>query len=153
MKAFLGFSLDAQAYALPLEQLLEVSAMVSITPLSNVQPPVFGYIRYRGDLVPVASLRQRLGLPEVRPALDHHLLLVTVGDRTAALPVDRVDGLRQFSEEQVQPLEPSAAPVSHMLEGPEGIVLIMNLAEVMSLEQLRSATDAIGELRAEGVES
>jgi len=85
------FRLDDQLYGADITVVREVSYLTPVTRLPNTPHYVEGVIDLRGEVMPVISLRKRLGLPD-RPAdADTRIMILSVGSLTAALVVDGVE--------------------------------------------------------------
>ena len=89
------FRLGSQFYALPVEPVVQVVAMVAFTPLPQVPEPVTGVINVHGEAVPVVDLRRHLGpagqsLAGGQLDLDASIILAHVGGRMVGLIVDEV---------------------------------------------------------------
>jgi chemotaxis signal transduction protein len=134
----------------PLERVVEVLPRVEITRLHGVEPPVAGYVRHRGRVVPVLDLRARLRQhPRVAP-MDEHLLVVRVrrprgGEGPIALLVDRVEGLIDLEPARVEPTDAGEHPVTGMVALPGGLLLVTDPDLALTLEEdraLRAALDA-----------
>jgi purine-binding chemotaxis protein CheW len=89
----LVFTVDDQRYAVRLTAIERVVRMVEITPLPQAPGCVIGVIDVAGSIVPVISLRKRMGKADRLVHLNDLLVIATSGSRTLALVVDRVEGL------------------------------------------------------------
>lgn len=69
------------------------------------------------------------------------------GSRTPALVVDRVLGVRSIAEGDVVPPPVRAARVRGVVVTAEGLLLIDDLAAVLSLEEEQAVEGAIGAIR------
>lgn len=85
-----AFRLDRQTYALPIEPLVQIIEMVTITSVPQLDSSVEGVINMRGVAVPVVDLRRHLGLPQAPLQLRTPIVLVQVGQWTVGLIVDEV---------------------------------------------------------------
>ena len=65
-KSLVTFRLDSQTYALPIEPLVQIIEMVTITPIPQINSSVEGMINLRGTAVPVVNLGRHFGLPDTR---------------------------------------------------------------------------------------
>ena len=86
----LVFKLDGQEYALEIANVVQTVRMAAIQPIPSAPPHVAGVLNWRGQVIPVLNLRQRLGLAPRPVDLDTQLLIARVKDRTVALIVDAV---------------------------------------------------------------
>ncbi|MBK6432207.1 chemotaxis protein CheW [Candidatus Amarolinea dominans] len=84
------FEVGQRAYALRVEQVIEVLRMVAIAPLPDTPPWLAGMLNFRGQVIPVMDLRTRLGAPRPQPDLNTPIMVVTTGERMAGLIADVV---------------------------------------------------------------
>jgi purine-binding chemotaxis protein CheW len=54
----LTFTLGDGIYALPIEEVIEVAAMVELIPLADAPPEILGMVNRHGEIMPVLDLRQ-----------------------------------------------------------------------------------------------
>jgi len=133
--------LDHQRYALRLPDVERVLRMVEITALPEPPPGVLGVINVQGRVLTVIDLRHCLHLParEVEP--EDVLILVSAAGAMLALAADGVEGVTDWPEEGIIPVQEIRAP-SPYLEGvaklADGLVLIFDLGRL-----LRPATTVI----------
>lgn len=87
-QALLALSAGDVRCALPVEAVLEVHPMVSVTALLGAPDEVSGVIDVHGQTIGVVDLRQVLGQPAPPPRPDDRLVLVSTSTRTLALHTD-----------------------------------------------------------------
>ena len=100
------FRLGQETYALPVESIMRIVPMVTITPLPDAQhgDPVAGVINVRGQAVPVVDLRRHVGLEQALYLLHTPIILAQIGQGTVGLVVDEVlDVLGLASSELIPP--------------------------------------------------
>lgn len=95
------FTIEDQRYALRLEAVSRIVRMVEVTPLPHAPEIVAGVIDVAGSIMPVISLRRRLGLPERAMRLSDRLIVSDAGGRAVALAVDGVSGVVEIQEAQI----------------------------------------------------
>jgi len=78
--------------------------MVAIAPLPYAPDALVGAINLRGRVIPVVSLRARLGLPPREATLTDRIIAVDVGGQTIGLLVDSVLDVLTTSQVEVQTL-------------------------------------------------
>lgn len=61
----LTFFLDSQEYGVDILRVQEIRGWSEPMPIPGAPPYIKGVINIRGDVVPIADLRQRIGLPEL----------------------------------------------------------------------------------------
>lgn len=109
-----------QRYALPSAHVVEVVPAVALRQVPGTPPEVAGLLHYRGQVVPVVDLAQRLGV-EPPPATFATRIVVCVrpGTTQAGAP-RRLLGVRAGDVTRVGVLDPDA-PGSHPGVLPEGL--------------------------------
>ncbi|MBN1964870.1 MAG: chemotaxis protein CheW [Anaerolineae bacterium] len=88
-------ALADRRYAIPVADLVEISALVRITPLPAAPPAVLGVINRHGRVIPLLDLRQCLGMTGAVLGLETLFVVVRGGpeqpDAAAGLVVDSVE--------------------------------------------------------------
>lgn len=141
-----GFSLDAQVFALPLAVVRRVLRAVHITPLPQAPAIVSGVIDMRGELVPVIDLRLRFGLPARALAPSDQFLVAMGRKRSLALRVDSTDGLIAIPDSDCTPIDevvPGGAGLRGIARTANGIVLVQDLDALLTLEEEQALEEAI----------
>lgn len=82
-----------QRVGLPLGSVIEILPAVAVTSLPDAPPMVCGVVNLRGTPLPVLSLRERLGLDQLRPDPDHHVVVCDIVDRPVGVWVDSADAV------------------------------------------------------------
>lgn len=151
------FRLDRRTYALPIEPIVQIIEMVTITPIPQVNHSVEGVVNVRGTAVPMVSLCRHLGLPDTRLQLHTPIILVQTRGRMVGLIVDEViDVLKLPADQMIRPTDilpeglgeaPLLLGLAHTASGP---VLLLNLDCLFSFNeaQMRALDQAIAELAA-----
>ncbi len=94
------FQLGRQIYALPIEMIVQIIPMVTITPTPQDDHTV-GVIQVRGRTIPVINLRPHLGLRKTALQLHTPILLVQNGQGTIGLIVDQVIDVLSLPADEV----------------------------------------------------
>lgn len=100
--AFLQFELAGQAYALPLEQVREVTlapAQTTVLPQTDVM--MLGVMPLRGDLLPLISMRALLGLPPKPSIAGDRVVVARLGEASLGLVVDGVRAILRVRKQDV----------------------------------------------------
>jgi purine-binding chemotaxis protein CheW len=93
-------------YGVPTSAVLELETYGGATPVPGTPPWVAGLAQVRARVVPAIDLRARFGLPAVTPTLDTRIVLVSHGERTVGLIVDRARAMARIStDSRVVPLD------------------------------------------------
>lgn len=103
---YLGFLLDGEGYAIPIDGLVEIMKPLPISPVPGARPQVLGLMSVRGRLSTVFSLRACLGLGPRRVDARARVLLVETALEQVGFLVDEVRGVFRADPESLEP--PSA---------------------------------------------
>lgn len=93
---------DGQRYGINVYKTREVLRAADVTQVPEQHPWLYGFLRLRGQTVPVVSLHRALGLPE--PGPDAVMLMTEFNQSVQAFPVDMVDRMVRVSWDRVEPL-------------------------------------------------
>jgi purine-binding chemotaxis protein CheW len=135
-----AFTLDEHQYALPLRSVRCVTRSVEITALAKAPPIVLGIIDLQGEMVPVISMRERLGFSEPDPSLTDQMIIAETEKRSVALLVNSVTGVIERKPEEITTAEkivPGAKYVEGMARLGDGILFIYNLDNFLSAQEQR----------------
>jgi purine-binding chemotaxis protein CheW len=89
-------------YAIAATEVLHLESFEQATHVPGAPAYVAGLVHVRGRLVPVVDLRVRFGLPATERTIDHRIIVVSVGDRVAALLVDAAREVVQLDDSKVE---------------------------------------------------
>ena len=143
---YLVFFLDDQRYALHLPVVESVARMVYITPLPGAPEIVLGVVNLRGKVVPIVNIRQRFDLPKREILLADWLIFAHTTRRLVGLVGNSVMGVVEGLEHSVVPTDeffPSTQYLNGVIKFQDGLILIQNLGEFLSLEEEKSLDSAL----------
>jgi Chemotaxis signal transduction protein len=139
------FTLNEQKYGLMASAVQRVIRAVEITSLPKAPEIVLGVINLEGEIIPVLDIRKRFHLPptEIDPA--NNFIISTASSRTVAVVVDAVLGLHKTEETSVfsEKNLPGAEYVQGIVKLQDGMILIHDLDQFLSLEEKTRLDDAI----------
>ena len=144
-----SFVIVEQQYALPLSVVERVLPMVAVSPLPHAPSIALGVINLHGQIIPVLDIRRRLGFPTRDYGLTAHLLVARTHRRILALPVDEVWGVQEVPAEAVVPphaILPHLSHVAGIVMLTDGLLVIQDLEDFLSLEEERRLTEALKEI-------
>lgn len=127
-----------QTYALHLEVVDRVLRMVEITPVPGAPDVVEGVINLQGHLLPIVSIRRRLGLAHRAIGPADALVVAHTGTRTIAVVAESVLGTAERPVEAVVNVGDVPLNVEHIegiLKTSDGLVLIHDLDRFFSPEE------------------
>lgn len=142
------FILDDRRYALHLEAVQRVIPAVALTPLPKAPEIVLGLINIGGRIIPVLNIRRRFRLIERDTEISDHFIIAATTRRTVALPVDSSGGVIQISDEEItgpEDILPGIGYVEGVVKLKNGLLLINDLEEFLSLEEESRLDEAINE--------
>ena len=143
---YLIFTLDEQRYAVPLVNVDRVTPAVYITPLPKVPAIVLGIINIQGQVVPVINLRRRFSLPERELELSDQFIIAQTGKRLVALSVDTIVGIENCPDSLMttkDDIVPGIDYIAGVINHPDGMLLIHNLAACLSLDEEQALEAAL----------
>jgi purine-binding chemotaxis protein CheW len=121
------FLLDGEEYAIDVMAVREIISMTDITKTVNCARHVEGVIDLRGSIVPIISLRKRLGLAECDDVFSSIAVLDFAGELTGFI-IDQVsDVIRVNSGEILPPLVGASHPWIAGILNLDRLVIVMNL--------------------------
>jgi purine-binding chemotaxis protein CheW len=142
----LVFELERQRYGLRLSAVEQVLRAAEVTPLPQTPNGVCGVIDIHGQIVPVLSLRGRFGLPERPIGVTDQFVLARTPRRRVALVVDSASGvIEQTAGAVIEPdkILPDLKQIEGVIQLDDGIVLIHDLDQLLSLEEESALAQAI----------
>lgn len=140
------FSLDEQRYALALAAVEKVVRAVEITRLPKAPDIVLGIVNVQGRVIPVINVRRRFRLPEREMALTDQIVIAHTARRPVALVVDAVTGVLEYPEQEAveaRDILPDVEYVEGVVKLKDGLILIHNLDQFLSLEEETSLDRAL----------
>ena len=113
-RQYLGFHLAGQVYGVPLRQVAEITPFRTLSQIPHMPVSVEGLLDLRGQVIPVISLRSRMGLESQGAGLSKNIVILDLGTGSpVGMLVDAVDSVITASPEQL-------VKASSLLAGPEG---------------------------------
>lgn len=125
------FLLDGEEYGVDVMQVREIISVPEITRAHNASPDVEGMISLRGSVIPVVSLRRKLGLPQIDHDLDTRIAILSLTGGEVGLIIDAVSEVLRVKRSAIAP------PATGMgQEWVSGVLKMERLVVLMDLEKL-----------------
>jgi purine-binding chemotaxis protein CheW len=143
------FNLDDRRFAVPLSTVVRVERIVAITPLPKAPEIVLGVVNMHGQVIPVFNIRERFRLPQRDIQLADQMIVASTSKRTVALLVDSVNGVIEISEEKIiasESILPGLEYIEGVVKTEDGMVLIHDLEQFLSLQEEKALNEAMEEL-------
>jgi purine-binding chemotaxis protein CheW len=141
-KSLVGFVVGDVSYAVPISSVREIVNPLPLTMLPHLPLGVAGVADHRGEVIVVADLRARFGLPPSQDQSRTKWVLLSFAGRLVGLIVDAVTDVFGTRGEQMRP-----APAIGSGEDRRGIVGVIShggtLTFVLDVERFESITTAI----------
>jgi purine-binding chemotaxis protein CheW len=144
-----NFNLDDQKYALVLSAVIRIIHVVEITSLPKAPEIVLGVINMQGRIIPVFDIRKRFRLPLREMQLDDQLIIASTSKRNVALLVDSVSDVLETPEEKIiarESILPGLEYVEGVVKTEDGMILIHDLEQFLSLPEEKALSEALEEL-------
>ena len=144
-----NFNLDDQKYALFLSAVIRIIRVVEITGLPKAPEIVLGVINMHGLIISVFDIRKRFRLPQREMQLDDQLIIASTSKRTVALLVDSVNDVIEIPEEKIiagEKILPGLEYVEGVVKTEDGMILIHDLEQFLSLQEEKALHEALEEL-------
>jgi purine-binding chemotaxis protein CheW len=106
---FLTFSLADDVYGLPIEYVVEIIGIQSITIVPNVPSYIKGIINLRGKIIPVIDVRLKFGKEPAEYNDRTCVIVIETGDISVGLIVDNVDEVLTIEDDDI-----AAPPANRM---------------------------------------
>lgn len=130
LAAILTFSLGSQVYALPIEDVVEVAAMVEFVTLPDGAPEILGVVNRRGQILPMLDLRLVFKQPAA-PVSSANLFIVAAHHGTmAGLVVDEVRMVEYISP--YENLSTSGKIIRGIINHKDQLIQIISLPTIMA---------------------
>jgi purine-binding chemotaxis protein CheW len=98
-----GFSVGKEEFCVDILKVQEIIRMMEITKIPNAPNFVEGVINLRGKVIPIIDFGKRCNLHSVGEGDENHrrIVVVSIGEKTVGLVVDRVSQVIKLEEEQI----------------------------------------------------
>ncbi|MGC3998679.1 MAG: chemotaxis protein CheW [Anaeromyxobacter sp.] len=156
---YMTFQLAREEYGLEILKVREIIGLLEITRVPRTRDFIRGVINLRGKVIPVIDLRLKFGMERSEPT-DQTVIIVVqcqVDGRalTMGLLVDQVLEVLPFDADHIEPtpsLGHAALDDGFILgvgKHDKRIVFLLDIARILSTDEMRELTRTAGEPRAE----
>jgi len=147
-RKFIAFRVHDRPYALPLERVAEIVPWRELNRMPHMPRGVEGILDLRGRVIPVVSLRARMGLPPRETQVGTFILVLDLEGPPVAIQVDGVESVVTAQADE-------RLPSSRLLAGIEGAwvcgFILMDGRVVAELDAALVA--ALGPVKGRGAEA
>jgi len=142
------FTLEGRRFAVPLDSVVRVERIATITPLPQAPQIITGIVDFHGEIIPVADVRCRFGIPSRPVELSDQILFLKTRRRSIAFLVEDVESVENAPTRLFIDVERVVAGLEHIrgiLRLEDGMVLIYDPETFLSLDEERTLEDALRE--------
>lgn len=139
---YVTFAIAEEMYAVPVEVVREIVRVPKVTRIPLVPDYIRGVANLRGEVLPVMSIRKRLGLEEENLETAKVVVLNWKG-RTLGIIVDRTAQVVQVSENQMEDASTTSEFVQKVIRSEDTLQMILEVDKLFAtgiLEEKREAT-------------
>lgn len=149
LRKLVTFSLDDRKFALYVSAVQRIIRVVEVTALPKAPEIVLGVINMHGLIIPVFDIRKRFRLPPREMQLGDQMIVASTSKRTVALLVDSVSDVIEIPEEKIiagNKVLPGMEYVEGVVKTEDGMILIHDLEQFLSLQEEKALHEAMEEL-------
>jgi purine-binding chemotaxis protein CheW len=114
---FFVFRIDARRFAIRLDNVEKVIRAIELIQVPESLDFLIGLINMEGRILPVFDLRKRFFLPPKELDIDDRILISSASTGTIAVIVDSVEGIVEFSSQQIYSAKSIFPKMDHYIEG------------------------------------
>lgn len=135
------FKLGNENYGVDIDIVSGIEKLLPIVRIPNSVPYIQGIINLRGSIIPVLSLRNRFGLPEIPDTDTTEFLITSVGGTLLALKVDAVDSIydlmtaQTFETPAIVQTPETAYMKEVVLMEDKRLIIVLNTNELLSKQE------------------
>ena len=121
-KRLITFRLNDELIGVDITTVVKITMDIDITPVPKTKEYILGVMNLRGNIIPVVTLKKKLGLPEKVTPERNMIIVVETDFGNIGLLVDKVEGALNVDPEDIQP--PPMNSIGIDPEFIEGVVMI-----------------------------
>ncbi len=132
VEEFLGISIEKELIGISLRKILTISKVLDIVKVPYTPSFIVGVINLRGEIIPILSLKQILGLPETQEPT--RIVVLDSDHGKAGVLVDSIVGVIRIPQEKFEPnplIGRYSVYVSHVAQTEYGLIEILDVDRIM----------------------
>ncbi len=100
----IAFKLDKELVGVDITNVVKITKTTDITPVPKTPDYILGVMNLRGNIVPIVTLKKKLGLPEDREIPEEKLIVVVDTELGyVGCLVDKIDGAIVINTDEILP--------------------------------------------------
>ncbi len=152
------FSLSGKDYAIDIMYVKEIAKAGHFTFVPNVLPFVVGVYNLRGEIIPILDLRLFFNIDVVKKSKSalENLLILTVGEQTFGIIVDKIDKVVGVQKSSIQPphalfSDVNVNYISGVVESNRRLYILLDIERIFSKETIENNQQSIQPVKAANV--
>jgi purine-binding chemotaxis protein CheW len=97
------FKLESEEFGIDIKKVHEINRMIDITRIPNAPPYVEGVVNLRGKIIPIVSLRMKLGFGEAERDKATRIMIVEIDGSVLGFIVDSVSEVLRIHDVKIEP--------------------------------------------------
>jgi purine-binding chemotaxis protein CheW len=97
------FKIGREEFGIDIQKVQEINRMIEITKIPNTPEHVEGVVNLRGKIIPIISLRTKLGFEEAEKNKSTRIMVVEVNSHILGFIVDSVSEVLRIHDAKIEP--------------------------------------------------
>jgi purine-binding chemotaxis protein CheW len=97
------FRIGREEFGIDIQKVQEINRMIEITKIPNTPDHVEGVVNLRGKIIPIISLRTKLGFEEAEKDKSTRIMVVEVNGNVLGFIVDSVSEVLRIHDAKIEP--------------------------------------------------
>lgn len=138
-----GFKLGNEEFAVDISKVQEINRIMNITKIPNSQEFIEGVVNLRGKIVPIMSLRERLGMDKKENDAHTKIIVTEVGGTLIGFIVDEVTEVLRIAHAIIENTPSIVSGIeSELIYGvaklDDRLLILLNLERVCKPQEIES---------------
>ncbi len=121
-KRLITFRMNDELIGIDITNVIKITIDMDITPVPKTKNYILGVMNLRGNIIPVVTLKKKLGIPEISTPTRNTIIVVETDFGDVGLLVDKVEGALNINPDEIQP--PPMNSIGIDPEFLEGVVMV-----------------------------
>ncbi len=130
------FRIGNEEFAIDIKKVREINRMIDITQIPNAPPFVKGMVNLRGKIIPVVSLRKKLGFDEIECGNATRIMVAEIENQILGFIVDSVSEVLRIQNADVEAAPSIGGGDTPYIEGvlnlPSRILILLDLTKLFN---------------------
>jgi purine-binding chemotaxis protein CheW len=98
------FRIGNEEFGIDIQKVQEINRMIDITRVPNTPPHIEGVVNLRGKIIPIVSLRTKLGFGETEREKATRIMVVEIDGHVIGFIVDSVSEVLRIHDAKIEPM-------------------------------------------------